>query len=212
MMADDLAAVRARLERRAPNRVRESASIYQVCDVLALLAAYDAQAANLERIISASGQSSDNGGNTDTVIDGIRHMRLTIERLLGETDAQAARLAAVEQARDDFQTSTYEMLGELLDQHQVTVDPCPGGPCVANALIAIGEKLTAAERERDALATEHAHLKDAMRFGLGDPMCGIVSHSGPCGEPLACGWPPHGTERAHSWATLPTFTEANDAD
>jgi hypothetical protein len=71
--------------------------------------------------------------------------------------------------------------------------------------------LTAAEQERDALATEHAHLKDVMRFGLGDPMCGIVSHSGPCGEPLACGWPPHGTERAHSWATLPTFTEANDA-
>lgn len=58
--------------------------------------------------------------------------------------------------------------------------------------------------ERDALVAEHAHLKDMMRFGLGDPLCGVVSNSGPNGEPLACAWPPHGTERAHSWATLPT--------
>jgi hypothetical protein len=105
-------------------------------------------------------------------------------RLQAVIDAQAARLADLEAALATAQLR----IGELFDLR------------------------AAAERERDALATEHAHLKDVMRFGLGDPMCGIVSHSGPCGEPLACGWPPHGTERAHSWATLPTFTEANDAD
>jgi len=37
-------------------------------------------------------------------------------------------------------------------------------------------------------------------------VCGVVSMSGPNGEPLACGyWPDH--DGAHSWSTLPTFTE-----
>jgi hypothetical protein len=74
-------------------------------------------------------------------------------------DAQAARLAAAEQARDDCSTSTYELLGELLAAHQITPEPCPGGPCVANALLAIGHALTAAEAERDQARADAA---DAM--------------------------------------------------
>lgn len=35
-------------------------------------------------------------------------------------------------------------------------------------------------------------------------ICGIISHSGPNGEPLACAYAP-GHEGVHSWATLPTF-------
>jgi hypothetical protein len=35
-------------------------------------------------------------------------------------------------------------------------------------------------------------------------MCCVVSHSGPNGEPLACGYA-RGHQGAHSWATLPTF-------
>lgn len=38
------------------------------------------------------------------------------------------------------------------------------------------------------------------------PICGVISNSGPNGEPLACGYlRPHDGE--HSWATLPTFTK-----
>ncbi len=35
-------------------------------------------------------------------------------------------------------------------------------------------------------------------------ICMVVSYSGPNGEPLACGYPPH-HEGVHSWATLPTW-------
>jgi hypothetical protein len=35
-------------------------------------------------------------------------------------------------------------------------------------------------------------------------ICGVVSHSGAKGEPLACGFP-FGHSGAHAWATLPTF-------
>lgn len=37
-----------------------------------------------------------------------------------------------------------------------------------------------------------------------DRICGIISHSGPNGEPLACAYL-EGHAGAHSWATLPTF-------
>jgi len=37
------------------------------------------------------------------------------------------------------------------------------------------------------------------------PICGIISHSGPQGEPLACAYLP-GHEGIHSWGTLPTWT------
>lgn len=37
-------------------------------------------------------------------------------------------------------------------------------------------------------------------------MCGIVSMSGPNGEPLACAYPPN-HDGDHSWATLPTFVD-----
>jgi hypothetical protein len=61
-------------------------------------------------------------------------------------------IAAAEQARDDFMTGTHEMLGELLEAHQITPEPCLGGPCVANALLAIGARLSAAEKARDERA------------------------------------------------------------
>jgi hypothetical protein len=41
---------------------------------------------------------------------------------------------------------------------------------------------------------------EADRYAI----CGIVSESGPNGEPLACGYQ-HGHEGKHAWATLPTF-------
>ena len=41
-----------------------------------------------------------------------------------------------------------------------------------------------------------------------DVICGMVSNSGPNGEPLACAYRPHDGEQPHSWATLPTFTQA----
>lgn len=84
----------------------------------------------------------------------------------------------------------------------------PGEPAYTRASEDIPALLAAYDdilAERDALAAECAHLKNVMRFGLGDPLCGIVSNSGPNGEPLACAWPPHGAERTHSWATLPTY-------
>lgn len=36
--------------------------------------------------------------------------------------------------------------------------------------------------------------------------CGLVSNSGPNGEPLGCGYQNHHSG-PHSWATLPTFTQ-----
>jgi hypothetical protein len=62
----------------------------------------------------------------------------------------------VEQAHGDFVTSTHEMLGELLEEHHITPEPCPGGPCVANALLAIGARITAAEQRATRLAALEA--------------------------------------------------------
>jgi hypothetical protein len=59
-----------------------------------------------------------------------------------EVQALLAALAAAEQAYDDCHTSTHEMLGELLTEHQIAPEPCPGGPCVASALTAISARLT----------------------------------------------------------------------
>lgn len=37
-------------------------------------------------------------------------------------------------------------------------------------------------------------------------ICGVISYSGPNGEPLACAWEEdHLSEKPHSWASLPTF-------
>ena len=44
---------------------------------------------------------------------------------------------------------------------------------------------------------------EAERYAI----CGIVSESGPNGEPLACGYK-HGHKGNHAWATLPTWTPA----
>jgi hypothetical protein len=98
--------------------------------------------------------------------------------LLDEVNAQAARLAAVEQERDR------ESAGWLR--------------CT--------EMRLAAEQERDAMTARLAELAQLRRFGLDDikTMCGIISHSGPHGEPLACGYQLY-HDGAHSWATLPTF-------
>ncbi len=41
-------------------------------------------------------------------------------------------------------------------------------------------------------------------------ICGVVSHSGPNGEPLACGYPAD-HEGTHSWADLPTFPVGSPA-
>lgn len=41
-------------------------------------------------------------------------------------------------------------------------------------------------------------------------ICSVVSHSGPNGEPLACGYSPR-HEGPHSWATLPTFPVSTPA-
>lgn len=38
-------------------------------------------------------------------------------------------------------------------------------------------------------------------------ICGVISHSGPNGEPLACAYEP-GHKGPHSWSTLPTFETA----
>lgn len=38
-------------------------------------------------------------------------------------------------------------------------------------------------------------------------ICSVLSHSGPTGEPLACGYPPD-HDGVHSWATLPTWARA----
>jgi len=35
-------------------------------------------------------------------------------------------------------------------------------------------------------------------------LCGVISHSGPNREPLACAYAP-GHDGPHSWSTLPTF-------
>jgi hypothetical protein len=42
-------------------------------------------------------------------------------------------------------------------------------------------------------------------------ICGVISNSGPNGEPLACAYPPH-ADGEHSWATLPTFSATTDRD
>ncbi len=42
-------------------------------------------------------------------------------------------------------------------------------------------------------------------------ICGVMSNSGPNGEPLACAYQP-GHQTDHSWATLPTFVEGRLAD
>lgn len=52
------------------------------------------------------------------------------------------------------------------------------------------------------LASIRAERRKAARRELG--ICGVVSHSGPGGEPLACGYTPSHTGQ-HSWASLPTF-------
>ena len=51
-------------------------------------------------------------------------------------------------------------------------------------------------------------LLRAYRRALGESpnerICGVVSASGPNGEPLACGYRPR-HDGGHSWATQPTF-------
>lgn len=39
---------------------------------------------------------------------------------------------------------------------------------------------------------------------MADDICGVISNSGPNGEPLACAYPLHHTTK-HSWATVPAF-------
>lgn len=41
-------------------------------------------------------------------------------------------------------------------------------------------------------------------------ICGIISYSGPNGEPLACAYAP-GHDGAHSWGTLPTYVNGRPA-
>lgn len=43
------------------------------------------------------------------------------------------------------------------------------------------------------------------------PICGVISHSGPNREPLACAYAPD-HDGAHSWATLPTFVDGRQVD
>ena len=40
-------------------------------------------------------------------------------------------------------------------------------------------------------------------------ICGVISYSGPNGEPLACAYAPN-HDGAHSWATLPTFPQGGE--
>lgn len=75
-----------------------------------------------------------------------------LERLAAleaDTATLRAQLAQAEQAHADFVTGTHEMLGELLTEHQITPESCPGGPCIANALLAIGQALAAERTQRE---------------------------------------------------------------
>lgn len=52
------------------------------------------------------------------------------------------------------------------------------------------------------VAAEWDRKAEAMPPGI----CGVVSMSGPSGEPLACGyWPGH--DGPHAWSTLPTYIQ-----
>jgi hypothetical protein len=43
-----------------------------------------------------------------------------------------------------------------------------------------------------------------------NPICGMISNSGRCHEPLACAFPPNHAG-SHAWATLPTFGDGDIA-
>lgn len=54
------------------------------------------------------------------------------------------------------------------------------------------------QRVRAIMAGDLAATRQAI--------CGVVSLSGPNGEPLACGYPPDHLPAPHSWSALPTWT------
>lgn len=81
----------------------------------------DAARRDVERIMGASGQCAHNGCNADTVIDGINHQRLTVERLMGEkADLEQAALDAICHIRDGHSHSADAVLRQA-----IAVRPAP---------------------------------------------------------------------------------------
>ena len=70
-----------------------------------------------------------------------------------------------------------------------------------------GEDVWVFETDSRAAIDSHPHRAQGtlyVRIGSWPSFCGVVSASGPNGEPLACGYEP-GHDGPHSWASQPTF-------
>jgi hypothetical protein len=99
-------------------------------------------------------------------------------------------------------------LREALEDAEATLEGCSDGadPLPIATTLREGAARARAALARSAAADGPTAQTDGVRAM--PVICGVVSEGGPSGEPLACAWTPHGTERSHSWSSLPTHYEA----